>query len=404
MYFEHFWEPALLPAFSIFAFYFTLRFIEAGEWRYLLGAFLSVTMAISCHLLSIFLLLPIVTVPILFGKRITLWQLAMCFALLVPALYSWHAWLYSQHPGIELSAGVAIVISAVAIRHYPGRERLVWCLCLLVPVLILLVQALFRGGQAILGPMRVIFDFITPMGSYPYFHVAIEKKGPELYLFPEALLLLIYLYRTIKEYWRLTTSQKILAYWNFSTVGAFLISASFMTTLSHQWALFLFPTLWIAILVPLADLHSKHDTFVPYLFPLAILVLVLPAVVATLDLQRIVLRGEAAGWHATSLTTKRNIRDYIATQSALPNIYLATKALKPLVDYHAWYYIEHFDEDSEPMHARTEKKYWYIYTKGELQESAEQFSELKKDCAEKLRIGVSYVFLCENNAVQGQSL
>ncbi len=389
-YFQRFWEPAILPALTILAFYSLLQYLNEGKALKLWLCVAAISIAISCHLLSAILYVPIGIILWFFQPRkLPPLALALIVSTALLGLSPWIHWLYSSHP-------LALLLPLLfPFLFFFKRIQLSKQILAALAAIVLLGTLLAFGYRGFLGAFSVLRDLISANSVYLPRHVGwiSFSEGTE-WFYPETLLLLLYCFRSAKNYAKLSINEKCLLIWIAGSIFPFFLACASLKLISHQWAIFIFPVVWIGIMKPISELYYAGKREYRILAIALIAVLILPAIFNTNRWEQRLKTEDGTGWHAASLGVKEKIIATIWSQSNRPLVFLASDRGADIHDFHAWSFLNGQAAEIAPGTTENQNSFWYIQSNGALQEDARIHKELLEKCGLVQKTGYVELFRC----------
>lgn len=324
-YSNKFWEPALLPAFSVIAFWALVR-VEQGEGNVLL-ALSALFFAVSAHPSAI-ALLPVLAF-VYFKKR----------------------------------RPIRIAISAVVLL-----------LAILLPYFFWNASRAAPGGlhfSHLFAPARNAAEIADISGAYSARHIGSHARAAAWI----AIFFLVYVISGLRRFRGAGPFERLLFLWILWPLVALSLAAVFFSRFPHQWALLLFPFAWWAWLEGIAICLRSRE------FRLAGAVALLAGFSAYESFQqvRFVRESGGTGAHLSSVSTKQKILERIHTLSPRPSLVLAAYPYRG--DW--WYGIGGWDFlrrgfGGRPTNPYSQERFFYLYEESVLTAEPELRQRLEK--------------------------
>ncbi len=238
------------------------------------------------------------------------------------------------HGSSILLAPLLLWVAATTRFKLPERQMLV--AGFLTSLLVSVAAVIFKPDLALFLPIRTILDLLPGMSNYIASHVGMS---PPAWSWNDAvslstMALLAFGVLGLVHYASRDRSQKLLLAWVLIPIAGLNFMPLVFASYPHQWVLFLFPVLFVAIAQGVEDVSKLFGTKRAGLIRnVAFALLVVTSAAFSVTYSSFIAASGGTGGHLASLSTKQQVVAEIFKRDANPKVVLALDRRIPGASY-----------------------------------------------------------------------
>lgn len=387
-----FWEPVLLPFFTMLALDRLLAFLPGRKWSHLLIALFSLACAVSAHLNAI-LLLPVFALVLAGTMPKEEWTLSKAAALAGAAalcLLPFVEWGLTRGKFFELAALIILTgaFFYLALARFPMRLKL-GLSALTGAVLLFSLLLVYGGLRPMANPVREYLTVLDFFGAHAFQYTRRVSLAPSWNLLLAGLPVLLFFFVVLNQRKKLSAERLVFFLWITVPFVFLLLGAFFFSLFYQHWLAFLFPAAWIAVAAALTGVLSLVK---PPMTRSALECLVLFSLLAlqgihSVELVKHMKSSGGIGQRMADLGTKLDVMNRIFQASAKPVIVVVAN---PYLfwwdfDFDAWRFLAGWHAREKNSLGPQAERHFYIYQPEGIQPQAQlldafaEVPEVKKE-------------------------